>query len=147
MNSTVDTSAILDAVRSWLNTPYKHQHSTKGLGCDCLGLVRGVYLDVYGRQPEKPPPYTAAWRDSEKTEKLLEAANRHLTESTLDEELPQVLVFRMQRNFPAKHCGITVSADKMIHAYEGAGRVEESTLVPYWRNRIVGVFNFPEIVK
>ena len=27
----------------WIGTPYRHQASLKGVGCDCLGLVRGVW--------------------------------------------------------------------------------------------------------
>ena len=27
----------------WLGTPYHHQASVRGAGCDCLGLIRGIY--------------------------------------------------------------------------------------------------------
>ncbi len=30
----------------------------KGVGCDCLGLVRGVWRAVYGADPEHPPAYS-----------------------------------------------------------------------------------------
>jgi NlpC/P60 family putative phage cell wall peptidase len=29
--------------RAWIGTPDRHQASLKGMGCDCLGLVRGVW--------------------------------------------------------------------------------------------------------
>ena len=32
-----------------IGTPYRHQASLKGVGCDCLGLVRGVWRAVHGR--------------------------------------------------------------------------------------------------
>src|SRR3989338_4143365 len=49
--------AIVAAARSWIGTPYRHQASLKGAGCDCLGLVRGVWRELYGDEPEAPPPY------------------------------------------------------------------------------------------
>jgi len=32
---------IVVETRDWIGTPYRHQASLKGVGCDCLGLVRG----------------------------------------------------------------------------------------------------------
>ena len=34
---------VIAEARSWIGTPYRHQASLKGVGCDCLGLVRGVW--------------------------------------------------------------------------------------------------------
>ena len=34
--------AVIAAARGWIGTPYLHQASLKGVGTDCLGLVRGV---------------------------------------------------------------------------------------------------------
>ncbi len=34
---------------NWIGTPYHHQASVKGVGTDCLGLVRGVFASVHGR--------------------------------------------------------------------------------------------------
>ncbi|MFL5163197.1 MAG: peptidase P60, partial [Microvirga sp.] len=45
---------ILAEARSWIGTPYRHQASLKGIGCDCLGLLRGVWRGVMGREPELP---------------------------------------------------------------------------------------------
>ena len=38
----IPRKAILAAAYDWLDTPYQHQASVKGGGCDCLGLIRGV---------------------------------------------------------------------------------------------------------
>ena len=42
---------IVATARSWLGTPYHHQASLRGVGCDCLGLVRGVWRELYGDEP------------------------------------------------------------------------------------------------
>ena len=39
----ISRRAILTEARDWIGTPYQHQASLKGAGCDCLGLVRGVW--------------------------------------------------------------------------------------------------------
>ena len=134
-------SDIVAAARGWTDTPYMHQHTVKGAGTDCLGLVRGVYRDVIGPEPEVPPNYSPSWGEGDRREVLLIAAARHLVE--VDEwGIGDVLVFRMKRGVIAKHCGIVTSDTHMIHAYQGAGRVIESALVPYWRNKIVGAFRY-----
>jgi NlpC/P60 family putative phage cell wall peptidase len=40
---TLTRAQIVVATRDWIGTPYQHQASLKGVGCDCLGLVRGVW--------------------------------------------------------------------------------------------------------
>ena len=50
---TVRNAAIVSEARAWIATPYVHQQATKGAGCDCLGLVRGVWRVVMGAEPER----------------------------------------------------------------------------------------------
>lgn len=35
-----EAADIVAAARGWIGTPYLHQASLKGVGTDCLGLVR-----------------------------------------------------------------------------------------------------------
>ena len=53
--------AIVGCARGWLGTPYHHQASVKGVGCDCLGLIRGVWRELCGPEPEAMPAYTRDW--------------------------------------------------------------------------------------
>jgi len=76
--SPVDGGGIVIVARSWLGTPYRHQASVKGVGADCLGLVRGVWRDVVGGEMEAPPAYSADWAEVGGREMLLEAAERWL---------------------------------------------------------------------
>ena len=43
MTHTLSRAAIVAEARAWIGTRYCHQASVKGVGCDCLGLVRGVW--------------------------------------------------------------------------------------------------------
>ena len=66
--------------RGWLGTPYQHQASLKGVGCDCLGLVRGLWRETFGAEPEVPPAYAPDWAEAGLEETLAEAGRRHLIE-------------------------------------------------------------------
>ena len=67
---------VIAAARGWLGTPYHDQASVKGVGCDCLGLVRGVWRELYGAEPLPLPPYSRDWGETGTREPLAEAA-RH----------------------------------------------------------------------
>jgi NlpC/P60 family putative phage cell wall peptidase len=136
--------AVVAEARSWIGTPYQHQASLKGIACDCLGLVRGVWREVRGTEPEKPPPYTRDWAEARGTETLAEAARRHLMEIEPSAALPgDVLLFAFGERFPAKHCGIVVAPNRMVHAIE-SHPVAEVTLGGWWRRRARFAFAFPE---
>lgn len=134
---------ILAHARLWLGTPYRHQASALGAGCDCLGLVRGVWRALHGAEPEVPPPYRPDWAETGGRELLLEALGRWLASVPVGEARPgDVLVFRMAPGAVAKHCAILSAPDRIIHAYWGRACVE-SHLARWWRERLVGAFRFP----
>lgn len=140
--------AAADAARSWLGTPYLHQASLKGVGADCLGLVRGVWREVIGREPETPPAYSTNWAEVEGEERLLQAAERWLVPVEPNEaRAGDVLLFRMAPNAAVKHCAILSEDEgpewRMIHAYWGRA-VVETWMGPWWRRRLAGVFRLPE---
>src|SRR5262245_54365632 len=103
----VTRAAILAEVRSWIGTPYQHQASAKGVGCDCLGLVRGVWRALYGDEPAPAPAYTPDWAERLGQETLYRAARAHLVEIACAAAQPgDVLLFRMHADAPLKHCAI-----------------------------------------
>lgn len=129
--------------RTWLGTPYHHQASLRGAGCDCLGLVRGVYRELTGREPEFPPPYSPDWAEAVVTETMLAAAARHLIPVPTDAIRPgHVLIFRLRPGMAAKHAAILATPVTMIHAAEGSP-VSEVAFGPWWRRRVAAVFAFP----
>lgn len=136
---------IVSSAQNWIGTPYRHQASKIGIGADCLGLIRGVWREVIGDEPEPPPPYTPDWAEALNEETLLEAARRHLQEIPAGEAgTGDVFLFRMGLGHPAKHCGIISGPDRIIHAYWGRA-VCETRLVPWWRRRIAAAFSFPTV--
>jgi len=141
--SSPRSGIIVAEARSWIGTPYRHQASLKGIGCDCLGLLRGVWRDVMGAEPELPPPYSPDWAEAG-ADTLVAAARRHLVEVDASCLEPgDVLLFRWRANLPAKHCAIATSPDAMVHAHDGAC-VAEVAFRPWWRRHLAHAFRFPE---
>lgn len=136
---------VVALARDWIGTPYQHQASCKGAGADCLGLLRGVWRELHGCEPEAPGAYTPDWSETDGVERLLPAAKRHMAE-VLVAKPGDVLLFRLGRNV-VKHVAIlsndSMGAAKIIHAYSGRG-VVESPLTPCWARRIAGKFRIPE---
>lgn len=140
-------SAVVTGARSWIGTPYLHQASCKGAGADCLGLLRGVWRELLGAEPEPVPPYSADWAEPSRHEALFEAAGRWLLPKPRAEAAAgDVLLFRMRSGSIAKHLGIQSEIGAraaFVHAYSGQG-VVESPLSQPWQCRIAARFAFPE---
>lgn len=145
--SDMDLSVrIVCEARSWIGTPYMHQASVKSVGCDCLGLVTGIWRELGGKLGGPLPPYTSDWGEIDKCEHVLAAAGEHMIPLARPQaRAGDLVIFRWRSGTIAKHMGIMSGEDRFIHAWERAG-VVEAVLVPQWRKRIAAVFRFPAIV-
>jgi len=136
---------IVAEARLWIGTPYLHGAARRGAGCDCLGLVRGVWMALAGTEPEPVPAYPR--HEARRGEVLRDAARRHLREIAPAEAVPgDLLLFRLRAGMAARHLGLLSGppeAPRFIHAYEGHG-VVESPLTPPWRHRIAAGFALTE---
>ncbi|MGQ5717852.1 NlpC/P60 family protein [Pseudochrobactrum asaccharolyticum] len=135
---------VLAITQTWLGTPYRHGASRLQVGCDCLGLVRGIWRKLYGTEPEDAGTYSRDWAELTQDEPLISAARRHMHLKPLsDIQAGDLLIFRWRDGVAAKHLGVMAESNRFIHAYEGHS-VTLSALVPQWRQRIAAVFAFPE---
>lgn len=144
--SALTRAEIVAAARAWLGTPYHHQASERGVGADCLGLVRGVWRDLYGGHAEVPPAYSRDWAEASGEETLLAAAARHLV--AIDHSTARagdVIVFRLRSGLIAKHAAVLTTPHSFLHAMEG-GPACEVPLAGWWRRRMAGAFSFPGVV-
>lgn len=132
---------IITEARQWTGTRWMHQQSLKGVACDCIGLVKGVAINVgllpadfatrpevtqfsgYGRRPDG---------------RLIRALDLFLDRVTRP-ELGDVLLMRFDQN--PQHVAI-VSDIGIIHSHASARRVVEHRLDDVWMQRIVAVYRF-----
>jgi len=137
---------VVEAARGWIGTPYVHQAAVRGAGTDCLGLVRGVWREVVGGEPEAVPAYTPDWDEAAGREVLWAAAARLMREKPVGEAAAgDVLLFRMRAGAVAKHLAIQGEVGPratFIHAMSGA-RVVESPFSAPWARRVVARFVLP----
>ena len=145
MQKQISRKAIIDEALSWVGTPYQHQCSTKNAGCDCLGLVRGIWRKMYGFEPAPLPPYSPDWAEKGDEETLRDAADHYLDPIAVNTARPgDVLLFRMQAGVPAKHLAVLIEPDLIVHAYWGRA-VTRSFFAPYWVRRRAYAYSFPNV--
>ncbi len=140
-------SRIVTIARDWIGTPYVHQAATRGAGCDCLGLLRGVWAEVAQASLEAVPAYTPDWSEAQGDETLWQALKERLVSRELADAQPgHVLLFRMRQGAVAKHLGLQADcgpSPTFIHAYQGHG-VRESAFSAPWQCRLVARFALPD---
>ena len=147
----IERAQIVALARRWIGTPFVHQASLKGAGCDCLGLVRGVWRELFGAEPEPMPSYRADWAELTGEELLYQGMARHCLAREAQSlrrgaalAPGSIVLIRLKPNGRAKHSAIAAAGDRIVHAYSG-GAVTESALPPAWRRRIAFAFDFPGV--
>ena len=141
----IDRTQIVGRAREWLGTPYHHQASKKGIGVDCIGLVRGIWREIYGTEPWGKLNYSSDWGDANGNEDLLAAGMTYLEQITLNEAGPgDVVAMRWKETMVAKHVLILTFDGKAIHAYNKAP-VSEIHLSEWWTSKFVAAFRFPGV--
>ncbi len=154
--NAISREQIVEVARGWIGTPYRHQGSLKDVATDCLGLIRGVWREIYGTEPEPITPYTANWAEESQTENLRDAARRHMIELGADQvmtgdkllDLAQpgdLILLRVRDRGVAKHAAIISRPGFIIHAYDRHA-VMETAIPQAWRRRVAYAFQFPGVV-
>lgn len=144
---TITRADIVERARRWIGTPYHHQAARRGVGCDCVGLIRGLHADLYGTPLLPAAAYRADWAEVSPRERLMEALSLHLRQCETREPLPgDVLVFRWRTHLPAKHAAVMSASNLMIHVLEG-GAVCEVVFAAAWRMRLAACYAFPGLVS
>ncbi|MFN4101977.1 MAG: NlpC/P60 family protein, partial [Pararhodobacter sp.] len=116
-----------------------HQASVRGAGCDCLGLVRGLWRALHGAEPEILPAYGPDWAEAGGEEALWHGLARHLRPVQTPLQPGDILLFRMRARSVAKHLGVLTDINRFVHAYSGHGVVESPLSTP-WARRIAARF-------
>lgn len=131
---------IISTAKTYIDTPYHHQGRVKGVGLDCCGLVICVAKEL-GLSDYDLDGYSRTGDGVD----FVEQFNKTCLPSK-DLEPGNIVVIRVGR-YP-HHCGI-VSMLKdhlsLIHAYQSQGSVKEHYLDSSWSDRIVAIYQFPNV--
>jgi NlpC/P60 family putative phage cell wall peptidase len=142
MRRAVD-ERVVDIALSWLGTPFRHQGAERSVGCDCLGLVRGVWRTLYGSDLAVPV-YRRDWLADGPHDSLVRGIAASFEPAGARPSAGGLIVLHVRRHLPPSHLAIVIGDGRMIHARERSG-VAIASLTP-WRGRIAGHFRFPERV-
>ena len=143
MRRAADSVRVIAAARAWLGTPYHHQASLLGVGCDCLGLLRGVWRNVVGLEAPSLPPYSPDWGEVRAQEVLRDGCAGCMIPVEDAAQPGDVVLFRMRSWAIARHAGILVAPDRMVHGHSVHGVLEQAITAAWWA-RAAFVFRFPD---
>lgn len=144
MQNNVTRAAVVAEARTWLGTPFHHQASLKGVGCDCIGLIKGVglALGILDYDPASPEaqPYLAYSR-MPNPQMMRRALSTFFEPVAVADVLPGDFYYMAWIREP-QHVAL-VTDTGIIHSYEGGpGKVVEHGLDETWRRRIVAAYRF-----
>jgi NlpC/P60 family putative phage cell wall peptidase len=143
IETAADPARVIEVARAWLGTPYHDQASVKGVGCDCAGFARGIWRELVGEEPARLPAYSRDWGEVGARETFACFVRPFMIEIDPASAGPgALLLFRMRREGPAKHCGVLMDDGTFMHALERRGVIA----VPYdlaWQRRTAFAFLFP----
>lgn len=135
--------------RQWVGTPFKHQASLKGIGCDCIGLIAGVAREMGFKDAERfknDVRFRGYARTPEPT-MLQTAVSEYLEPVDRDTAEPgDIMLFRFKDE--PQHFAMLVERgfDRyMVHSYMQARGVVENRIDDKWRGRMVGAYKYREV--
>ncbi len=138
--------ALITEARSWLGTPWHHQASVKGVGCDCIGFVRGVALPFVGAVPIALD-YPETWHLYRAEPRMYLGFKEHCEEIDKQETRPgDILLFGAGKG-PAHHCAFVSPGGGLIHCYREARVVVEQSLSSWWEAKLRHAFRLPGVVE
>lgn len=133
MKGAVNPAVIAAHAAAWTGTPWHARAALRGVGADCVGLIRGILADV-SAHIITPPPYLHDWHGTPDP-LILDAGNRHLIPA--DGRAGQVVAFRIGAG-PVSHVGVRLDAERIVHVCTRRGTVE--TRAPW---HVAGAWDFP----
>ena len=118
---------IIKNARSWINTPWRHNYSSKGIGVDCVRFLEAVAKESGLNLEPLPEHYNRrVMNDS-----IRDYLDRNFVPVTRDKIKPcDILLFNI-KGFN-HHIGIGSYDGWFIHANERANRVMEQPLNGIW---------------
>jgi cell wall-associated NlpC family hydrolase len=128
---------ITAAALSMVDTPFHAQGRLPGVGLDCIGVMVCAAL-ACGIPIKDRTDYPL--RANGELKKELEA---RLTRVYGAPQEGDILMMRWTGE--PHHVAIYISENRIVHAYVGVGKCVVQTYNDYWREKVRGVYRFPEV--
>ncbi len=122
---------ITDIARTWLKTPYHSNAMIKGIGCDCLTILAGVF-DEAGLVIKPPIPKYSPQFMLNRSDELYMSGLLEYTKEVSDPLPGDIAMWKFGRCF--SHAGIVIRWPIIIHAYVGRTVQEEDVSKADWLN-------------
>lgn len=139
---------IIAEARTWLKTPFRHQASLKGVGCDCVGLIKGVG-QATGAIVNVDPRWETYrhYRRTPNPRLMRQGMEDFLMPISREEALPGDVIWMQWRENLPMHLGILgVLGDgrvTLIHAYAHVRMVTEHGFTDEWQARANSYWRYP----
>ncbi len=144
-------AGLIAEALEWRGTPWHHRASVKGAGCDCVGLIAGLWRHFAGPEPWQLPAYGPDWTKPG-PELLLDLLAAHFVPVPIAAlRAGDILAFRLAPDAPCAHVALFLGPERgggthdparILHAY-WARAVVESRYAPAWCRRAEAAFAFP----
>lgn len=139
---------IVTIARRWIGTPYHHQAATQGVGCDCLGLLRGIWAELGNAPISMVPDYPPSWPKTQRHDRFAQRLAQYLRPIPLAQAKGgDVVLCRLRLGGPIVHAGVlahqTPDQRSFIHAHSRFG-VQETPYDPLWARLAQLAFRFPQ---
>lgn len=137
---------ILQEADEWIGTPFIHGQKAKGFGCDCVGLLLGVFQSVGLLQDCDPGFYTPDWWVHKDEENYLDRILFYCDNIDVQEkDIGDILYFKFAR--VVGHAGIYIGDNEFIHAVTEVGVIKSSLETKSWSRRLQGVARIKEGIR
>lgn len=135
--------------REWIGTPFFPKLSKKGIGCDCIQLAKGVFVET-GFLEEKDvvfPSYNLDGGDHLQSSMVIDWLVKspdfqalQLSEMRRAEDIPSGCVVTFQIGKVDHHVGVTTDGQRFVHAIRNYGVLEVSLKDTTWLTRLKSVW-------
>lgn len=142
---------IVVVVCSWIGMFYVYQVSCKGVGCDCFGLLCGVWCEVMGFELEVLLFYMLDWVEWNQKEMLWDVVVWYFLEIDLEMVVVgDVLLFVFFRYLLVKYCVFLIMCINemvllIVYVYEYFFVLEVVLVLDWWK-KVCFVFLFLGVV-
>ena len=139
-----DSEDVVREARSWIGTPYNHMECKKGIAVDCVGLIKGVGLNLGYFTNNKGYPHTYSRFPNGFS--LKDACDEYLDEiSPSANVVGSVVLFWLENPVLPTHLGIVSLIGGrfgLIHASSKAKKVIEHSFDEPLVSKVVSFYTF-----